>query len=116
MRIKKIVGAVAYLTVLGAGATAADLSNAQIYQKYCQKCHGADGEGNPAKKGPALNDKDVNELFDDLMDVQEKSFEGPQHEAMAHNMKVLERKKGIKVNPQSMAKYIYYSFNPDAKK
>ncbi|BDY12911.1 c-type cytochrome [Hydrogenimonas cancrithermarum] len=115
MRISKIVGAVACLTALSAGAMAAEMSNAQIYAKFCKKCHGSNGEGNPAKKGPALNDKDINELFDDLMDVEEKSFEGTQHEAMAHNLKVLERKKGIKVDPQSMAKYLYYSFNPHAK-
>ncbi|WP_456323861.1 c-type cytochrome [Hydrogenimonas sp.] len=115
MRMKKIVGAVACLTVLSVGAMAAEMSNAKIYEKYCKKCHGANGEGNPAKKGPALNDKDINELFDALMDVQEKGFEGPQHEAMAHNMKVLEKKKGIKVDAQSMAKYLYYSFNPEAR-
>ncbi|WP_456485437.1 c-type cytochrome [Hydrogenimonas sp.] len=113
--MKKIVGAVACLTVLSVGAMAAEMSNAQIYEKYCKKCHGVNGEGNPAKKGPALNDKDVNELFDALMNLEEKGFETSEHEAMTHNMKVLERKKGIKVNPQSMAKYLYYSFNPYAK-
>jgi len=66
MRMKKIVGAVACMTVLSAGAMAVEMSNAQIYEKYCKKCHGANGEGNPAKKGPALNDKDINELFDAL--------------------------------------------------
>lgn len=94
---------------------AANLSNAQIYDKYCSKCHGSNGEGNPAKKGPAVNDKSINELFTELMNVEEKGFQATEHEAMNHNMKVLERKKGIKVDPQTMAKYMYYSFNPEAK-
>jgi len=114
MRMKKIVGAVACMTVLSAGAMAVEMSNAQIYEKDCKKCHGANGEGNPAKKGPALNDKDINELFDALMNLKEKGFEASKHEAMTHNMEVLEKKKGIHVDPQTMAKYLYYSFNPEA--
>jgi cytochrome c553 len=115
MRIKKMICAAASVALMGSMAMAGNMSNAQIYNKYCQKCHGPNAEGNPAKKGPALNDKDINELFDALMNLEERGFEGSKHEAMTHNMKVLEKKKGIHVDPQSMAKYLYYSFNPNAK-
>ncbi len=115
MQLKKIAGVLAGMSLLAVGVSAVELSNAQIYSKYCKKCHGANGEGNPAKKGPALNDKDINELFDALMNLKEKGFEASKHEAMTHNMEVLEKKKGIHVDPQSMAKYLFYSFNPEAK-
>lgn len=115
MQIKKILKVTLCAALFSAGAYATELSNAQIYTKYCKKCHGVNGEGNPAKKGPALNDKTINELFDELMNLQEKGFESTKHEAMQHNLKVLEKKKGIRVDPDSMAKYIFYSFNPEAK-
>ena len=92
MQMKKIAGVIAGLTLLGSQAMAVEMSNAKIYEKYCKKCHGANGEGNPAKKGPALNDKDINELFDALMNLKEKGFEASKHEAMTHNMEVLEKK------------------------
>ncbi|NPA81241.1 MAG: c-type cytochrome [Epsilonproteobacteria bacterium] len=115
--MKKYISMAFCIFIIGmVNSYAADLSNAQIYGKYCKKCHGINGEGNPAKKGPALNDKSINELFDEMMNLQEKGFESTKHEAMQHNLKVLEQKKGIKIDPDSMAKYIYYSFNPEAKK
>ena len=115
MKLEKILKAALCTAIFCTGAFAAELSNAQIYSKYCKKCHGVNGEGNPAKKGPPLNDKTINELFDELMNLEEKGFESTKHEVMQHNLKVLEKKKGIKVDPESMAKYLYYSFNPEAK-
>lgn len=89
----------------------------EIYSNMCSKCHGIDGEGNPKKKGPALNNIDISELEISLYDLKSGgSYQssGTDHDIMEHNMqKIIE--KGMDYNPKDMAKYIFMKFNPEAK-
>ncbi|UFH59263.1 c-type cytochrome [Sulfurovum mangrovi] len=85
---------------------------AEVYAESCIKCHGKNAEGNPAKKGPALNDRQAGELELDLYDVKNEGTNqssGTQHEIMAHNMKKL-TEKGFDYDPTAMAEYIEKSF------
>ncbi|MEA3553806.1 MAG: c-type cytochrome [Campylobacterota bacterium] len=65
----------------------------EVYDKSCVKCHGINGEGNPAKKTPALNDRTAGEMAQDLYDVKNGGTDigggGTDHEIMEHNMKKL---------------------------
>lgn len=92
-------------------------SVAEIYKRMCSKCHGMNAEGNPKKKGPALNDMTKNELEMELYDIQSDGFQssGSDNEVMSHNQKKIED-KGMVYHPEDMAAYIYYNFNEDAKK
>lgn len=92
-------------------------SVSEIYIKMCSKCHGMNGEGNPEKKGPSLNDMTKSELEMELYNLQTDGFQssGNVNEAMAHNQKKIEN-KGMIYHPEDMATYIYFNFNPEAKK
>ena len=99
--------------------SAATSNQAEIFKEKCSKCHGAHAEGNPAKKGPALNNEDVGYLQMEMSDLQgDLTLTGDtlsDHAKMEHSMKRLEE-LGYKVDPVEMAKYIYNNFNPEAKK
>ena len=85
---------------------------AEVYAESCIKCHGQNAEGNPAKKGPALNDRQAGELELDLYDVKNagtNQSSGTEHDIMAHNMKKL-AEKGFDYDPKAMAEYIEKSF------
>ncbi len=92
---------------------------AEIFEVKCSKCHGAHAEGNPAKKGPALNKESVNYLWMEMTDLQgnlslmDETFS--EHAKMEHSMQRLEE-LGYHVNPKTMAEYIFTNFNKDARK
>ncbi|QDF27800.1 cytochrome c4 [Halarcobacter anaerophilus] len=119
MQIKKAIflGFIACLFAITANAADKKYTNAEIYSKMCSKCHGLNGEGNPAKKGPALNDQTAHELEMSLIDLKSGGLNqssGTEHEIMEHNMqKIIE--KGMDYEPKSMSEYIFVAFNPEAK-
>lgn len=118
MQIKKIalLSFLACIFTVGANAEQMKYSNAEIYEKMCSKCHGVNGEGNPKKKGPALNDMSAHELEISLFDLKSGGLNqssGTDHEVMEHNMKKI-IKKGMDYDPKDMSKYIFESYNPDA--
>jgi cytochrome c553 len=85
---------------------------AEVYAESCVKCHGQNAEGNPKKKGPALNDRQAGELELDLYDVKNagtNQSSGTEHDIMAHNMKKL-AEQGFDYDPKAMAEYIEKSF------
>ena len=82
----------------------------QVYEKSCIKCHGAHGEGNPAKKTPALNDRTPGEMAQDLYDVKNggtNQSSGTDHDIMEHNMQKL-IDKGYDYDIDSMAEFLSY--------
>ena len=83
----------------------------QVYEKSCIKCHGKHGEGNPAKKTPALNDRTPGEMEEDLYDVKNGGTGygggGTDHEIMEHNMQKL-IEKGYDYDIKSMAEFLSY--------
>jgi len=83
----------------------------QVYEKSCIKCHGKHGEGNPAKKTPALNDRTPGEMAEDLYDVKNGGTGigggGTDHEIMEHNMQKLVD-KGYDYDINSMAEFLSY--------
>lgn len=120
MQIRKasLLSLLASILVLSASAAEMKYSNAEIYDKMCSKCHGVNGEGNPAKKGPALNDMTDHELEISLFDLKRGGLNqssGTDHEVMEHNMKKI-IEKGMDYEPESMGKFIYHAFNPKANK
>ena len=84
-------------------------STVEVYEKSCIKCHGAHGEGNPAKKTPALNDRTAGEMAQDLYDVKNGSAQssGSDHEIMEHNMQKLVD-QGYDYDVNSMAEFLSY--------
>ena len=92
-------------------------SISEIYKKSCLACHGAAGEGNPEKKGPAINDMTRSELEMELFNLQSDGFQssGASNEIMEHNQRRIED-RDLEYHPEDMAIYIYFNFNPDAKK
>lgn len=119
MQIKKAVLLSFCTSILATGLYAAEMkySNTKIYTKMCSKCHGMNAEGNPKKKGPALNEQSAHELEISLFDLKSGGLNqssGTEHEVMEHNMKKI-IEKGMDYDPSSMAKYIFTSFNPEAK-
>lgn len=92
-------------------------SVSEIYTNMCSKCHGMKAEGNPEKKGPSLNDMSKSEIEMELYDIQSDGFQssGSANEVMSHNQKNIED-KGMTYHPEDMATYIFFNFNPDAKK
>lgn len=118
MQLRKAVllSFLAGLFVVSANAAQSKYTNGEIYDKMCEKCHGINGEGNPAKKGPALNDQSAHELELSLFELRAGGLNqssGTEHEVMEHNMqKIIE--KGMDYKPKDMAMYIFKSFNPDA--
>ncbi len=120
MQVKKAVLIAFLSTALAVGVVnAAEIkySNSEIYIKMCSKCHGMNGEGNPKKKGPALNDQTAHELEISLFDLKSGGLNqssGTDHDIMEHNMKKI-IEKGMNYEPKSMAEYIFVTFNPEAK-
>lgn len=119
MLMKKAILLSFLSSVFAVGVNAADMkySNAEIYEKMCLKCHGAKAEGNPKKKGPALNDQTAHELEISLFDLKSGGLtqsSGSDHDIMEHNMKKI-IEKGMDYEPKAMAEYIFVSFNPEAK-
>jgi cytochrome c553 len=92
-------------------------STSQVYDQMCALCHGKNAEGNPEKKGPALNDYTLHELEMELISLDSDGFQssGRHSDLMRENLKRIE-KKGMSYHPEDMATYIYYNYNPDAKK
>ena len=85
-------------------------STVEVYEKSCIKCHGKHGEGNPAKKTPALNDRTAGEMAQDLYDVKNggaSQSSGTDHEIMEHNMQKLVE-KGYDYDVNSMAEFLSY--------
>lgn len=119
MQVKKAVLLSFLSIILTTGLNAAQMkySNSEIYTKMCSKCHGMNAEGNPKKKGPALNDQSAHELEISLFDLKSEGMNqssGSEHEVMEHNMqKIIE--KGMDYEPKGMGEYIFISFNPEAK-
>ena len=102
-------------TILTAGIAlsgqASEYTQGEIYQVMCQKCHGKFAEGNPAKKGPNLRNMTKAELEVDIFELDDDGYQssGSAHEKMETNLKVI-RKKGMDVDADKMAKYIYDNF------
>ena len=99
--------------------SAATSDQAEIFKEKCSKCHGEHAEGNPAKKGPALNNESIGYLQMEMSDLQgDLTLTGEtlaDHAKMEHSMKRL-GELGYMVDPDEMAKYIFTNFNPEAKK
>jgi len=119
MQIKKAVflGFIACIFALAANGADKKYSNAEIYAQMCSKCHGSNAEGNPAKKGPALNDQTAHELEISMYDLKNGGLNqssGTEHEIMEHNMKKI-IEKGMDYDEKSMSEYIFVAFNPEAK-
>jgi len=119
MQVKKavLVGFLSVIFTTGLYAAKMKYSNAEIYTKMCSKCHGMNAEGNPKKKGPALNDQSAHELEISLFDLKSEGMNqssGSDHEVMEHNMKKI-IEKGMDYEPKSMGEYIFVAFNPEAK-
>jgi len=84
----------------------------EIYTQMCKKCHGINAEGNPQKKGPALNDMTAHELEISLYDLKNGGMNqssGTDHEIMQHNSKKIVE-KGMDYDPKEMADYIVDNF------
>lgn len=96
---------------LSIGASAHEYSQGEIYQAMCQKCHGEYAEGNPKKKGPSLIDRSEAELAVQIYELEGGGYQssGSAHEKMEYNLGVIEN-KGMKVNADKMAEYIYETF------
>ena len=119
MKKINVTAALLVVGVLATSSLAIETNQQAIYGKTCVKCHGANGEGNPLKKGPALTTQSVGDLQIAIMDLQgNMSINGGgsgDHEQMEHNLKVLE-KQGYVIKPLEMAQFMYNSFNLKAKK
>lgn len=106
MKSSSLVKVCALAAMVVTGAMSAETNQAKIYETQCVKCHGASGEGNPAKKGPAINNKSVGDLQIAIMDLQgNMSINGGSsgnNADMEHNLKVFE-KKGYIISPTEMA-------------
>jgi cytochrome c553 len=84
----------------------------EVYAQSCVKCHGEHGEGVKKKKGPALNDRQAQELELDLYDVKNGGLNqssGTEHDVMEHNMKKL-IEKGYDYDIKEMAEFLEKSF------
>ena len=119
MQVKKAIlfSFLSFTFVVNVSATEIKYSNSEIYTKMCTKCHGINGEGNPKKKGPALNDQTAHELEISLFDLKNGGLNqssGTDHDVMEHNMKKI-IEKGMDYKPKAMAEYIFVAFNPEAK-
>lgn len=87
-------------------------TSAEVYAASCVKCHGENGEGVPEKKGPALNDRQAQEMELDLYDIKNggtNQSSGTEHDVMEHNMKKL-IEQGYDYDIKAMAEFIEKSF------
>lgn len=93
-------------------------TTAEVYTNMCAKCHGDQAQGNPKKKGPALNDQTVQDLKLGIEDFKNGgngvNSSGSEHEVMEHNYKSI-IKKGMDYDTDAMAQYIYDNFNINKK-
>jgi len=110
MQINKVIllSFLGFSFVVNSYATELKYSNSEIYTKMCTKCHGINAEGNPMKKGPALNDQTAHELEMSLYDLKNGGMNqssGTDHDVMEHNMKKI-IEKGMDYDTKEMAKYI----------
>ena len=83
-------------------------STTEVYEKSCSKCHGMNGQGNPEKRTPALNDRTAGEMAQDLYDIKNggtNQSSGTDHDIMEHNMQKLVD-KGFDYDINSMADYM----------
>ena len=96
---------------LSLSSFAQEYTQGEIYQVMCQKCHGQYAEGNPKKKGPSLRNMTQSELEVDIFELDSDGYQssGSAHEKMEYNLEVI-RKKGMNVDPDKMAKYIFENF------
>jgi cytochrome c553 len=62
-----LIGALMTLALGANVACAKAYSMAEIYNGACALCHGKNAEGNPEKKGPALNNLSESELAYELL-------------------------------------------------
>jgi mono/diheme cytochrome c family protein len=69
MKFKSLIVAAGLCLVASTGAWAAE-DGAAIYKAKCAACHGAEGEGKPAMKAPAL--KGTAKSADEIVDVVTK--------------------------------------------
>jgi cytochrome c2 len=107
----KLVLSALVASTLSINAFANEYSQGEIYQVMCKKCHGSFAEGNPAKKGPNLRNLTEAELAVDIFELDGDGYQssGSAHEQMETNLKVI-RRKGMNVDADKMAKYIFTSF------
>ena len=107
----KLLLSVLAVSSLSVGAFAQEYTQGEIYQVMCQKCHGIFAEGNPEKKGPSLRNMSQSELAVDIFELDGDGYQssGSAHERMETNL-ISIRKKGMNVDADKMAKYIYTSF------
>jgi cytochrome c553 len=107
----KLLLSVLAVSSLSVSAFALNYSQGEIYQVMCSKCHGKFAEGMPEKKGPALTDMSQAELAADIFALNGDDYQssGSAHEGMEENLRII-RKKGMDVDADKMAKYIYTSF------
>ena len=76
-----------------------------------QWSHGISAEGNPKKKGPSLRNLTQSELAVDIFELDGDGYQssGSAHEKMESNL-ISIRKKGMDVDADKMAKYIFENF------
>ncbi|MCK9336811.1 MAG: cytochrome c [Arcobacteraceae bacterium] len=119
MKILNLTSACIVAGILASSALAVETNQETIYVKKCSECHGMNGEGNPVKKGPSLDHQSIIDLNITILDLQgELSINGSssgEHIDMEHNIRAFE-KEGYIIRPLDMSKFIYNSFNPEAKK
>ncbi|AXH08610.1 hypothetical protein CP960_09220 [Malaciobacter halophilus] len=118
MQTKRVLYLIFIVSFLGIGLHAkGNYSSKEIYASMCSKCHGIKAEGNIKKEAPALNNIGLNELEISLYDLKggaSYQSSGTNHDIMQHNMKKIIQ-KGMDYNSKEMAKYIFFTFNKDAK-
>ncbi len=80
----KLAIAAATLLLMGATASWAAEDGAALYKSKCARCHGANGEGKPAIKAPAIKgtSMDTDQLVNHLM-KGESTSKPPHNKAMA---------------------------------
>ncbi len=116
MKINKLLVGTLVTCGLSISAIAQEYSQEEIYNAMCQKCHGKFAEGNPLKKGPSLIDKTQEELSVDIFELDNDGYQssGTGHDIMEYNLGVIQN-KGMIVDPDKMAKYIYKTFGKNKK-
>ncbi len=119
MKILNLTTAFLVAGALTSSALAVESNQEVIYNQKCSSCHGLTAEGNPVKKGPALNHKSIGDLQITILDLQgELSINGNSsgdHYQMEHNIQTF-AKEGYVIKPLEMSKFLYYSFNPEASR
>lgn len=117
MKISNLAATCLFVGVFASSGLAVESNQEVIYNNKCSECHGLTAEGNPVKKGPALNHKSIGDLQITILDLQgELSINGDssgEHYKMEHNIKSF-AKEGYVIKPLEMSKFLYYSFNPES--